>query len=102
VIVLLVAYHELSCGGVALAVTPCYMQDSLLEYRVCTPGKDMESARETAGPVSGLDTVSLRGVETAVSNLYSLKDILEEFEILLFDIQDIGARYYMTRPPLTS
>jgi len=62
------------------------------EHGVRATAQDMEGVGETCDPVSGLPTVSLYGDDEA--SLYPPKSTLEDLDILLFDIQDIGARYY--------
>jgi uncharacterized protein YbbC (DUF1343 family) len=52
----------------------------------------MEGVGEVVDPVSGLETVSLYGDNA--ESLYPPKETLADLDVLLFDIQDIGTRYY--------
>lgn len=62
------------------------------EHGVRATAQDMEGVGETLDPVSGLPVVSLYGNDA--SSLHPPEDTLEDLDVILFDIQDIGARYY--------
>jgi uncharacterized protein YbbC (DUF1343 family) len=62
------------------------------EHGVRATAQDMEGVDEHADPVTGLPTVSLYGDSAA--SLHPDPQHLADLDILLFDIQDIGARYY--------
>ena len=62
------------------------------EHGVRATAQDMEGVDEVRDPVSGLPTVSLYGDDEA--SLRPRPEHLADVDIVLFDIQDIGARYY--------
>ena len=62
------------------------------EHGVRATAQDMEEVGESRDPVSGLESVSLYGDSEA--SLHPDPSTLEDLDILLFDIQDIGARFY--------
>ena len=62
------------------------------EHGVRATAQDMEGVGETTDPVSGLETVSLYG--DSADSLHPSKESLADLDFLLFDIQDIGTRYY--------
>ncbi len=62
------------------------------EHGVRATAQDMEGVGEVVDPVSGLETVSLYG--DSEESLYPPQETLADLDILLFDIQDIGTRYY--------
>lgn len=62
------------------------------EHGIRAAAQDMEAVDQTADPLTGIPTVSLYG-ETADS-LRPAADSLRDLDLLLADIQDVGARYY--------
>lgn len=62
------------------------------EHGVRATAQDMETVDEHKDPVTGLPTVSLYG--TSEASLRPDPETLADLDVLLFDIQDIGARYY--------
>jgi len=62
------------------------------EHGVRAEAQDMESVAETRDPISGIPTVSLYGATFA--SLQPTADDLADLDIVIADIQDIGARYY--------
>lgn len=62
------------------------------EHGVRATAQDMEGCDERIDPVSGLPVVSLYGDDAA--SLHPDPATLEDLDVVLFDIQDIGARYY--------
>lgn len=62
------------------------------EHGVRATAQDMEGVDEVRDPVTGLPTVSLYGHDAA--SLRPDPKHLTDVDVLLFDIQDIGARYY--------
>ena len=62
------------------------------EHGVRATAQDMEGVEEFLDPVTGVPTVSLYGKSEA--SLRPGKALIEDLDIILFDIQDIGARYY--------
>nr|ADI16632.1 uncharacterized protein conserved in bacteria [uncultured delta proteobacterium HF0010_01J10] len=62
------------------------------EHGVRATAQDMEEVDETRDPVTGVPTVSLYGDDEA--SLHPLPDHFADVDVVLFDIQDIGARYY--------
>ena len=62
------------------------------EHGVRAEAQDMEAVTESIDPISGLPTVSLYG-HTAQS-LEPGAEHLGDLDIVLADIQDVGARYY--------
>ena len=62
------------------------------EHGVRATAQDMEGVDETKDPVTGIPTVSLYGNDEA--SLYPDESVVSDLDIIVFDIQDIGARYY--------
>lgn len=62
------------------------------EHGVRATAQDMEEVDEQRDPVSGLPVISLYGDSEA--SLRPTPEMLADLDVLLFDIQDIGARYY--------
>lgn len=62
------------------------------EHGVRATAQDMEHVLESKDPVTGLPTVSLYGASEA--SLHPTPASLEGLDIILFDAQDIGARFY--------
>jgi len=62
------------------------------EHGVRATAQDMEGVGENRDPVSGLEVVSLYGDDA--DSLHPDSSTLEDLDVVLFDIQDIGARYY--------
>ena len=62
------------------------------EHGVRADAQDMEAVDETVDPISGLPTVSLYG--DTVDSLRPDEEHLRDLDIVICDIQDIGARYY--------
>ncbi len=62
------------------------------EHGVRATAHDMETVGEQRDPVTGLPTVSLYGTDAA--SLRPDPASLADVDLVLFDIQDIGARYY--------
>lgn len=62
------------------------------EHGVRATAQDMEECDESIDPVSGLPVVSLYGTDAA--SLHPPESALEDLDVIVFDIQDIGARYY--------
>lgn len=62
------------------------------EHGVRATAQDMETVSEHKDPVTGLPTVSLYG--TTEASLRPDPATLADLDVLLFDVQDIGARYY--------
>ncbi|MCB9689227.1 MAG: DUF1343 domain-containing protein [Alphaproteobacteria bacterium] len=62
------------------------------EHGVRATAQDMETVGEQVDPVTGLPTVSLYGNDEA--SLHPDPSTLFDIDTVLFDIQDIGARYY--------
>lgn len=62
------------------------------EHGVRATAQDMETVGETRDPVTGIPTVSLYG--DSEQSLHPAKETLEDLDVIVFDIQDIGARYY--------
>jgi uncharacterized protein YbbC (DUF1343 family) len=62
------------------------------EHGVRATAQDMEHVFELKDPVTGLPTVSLYGDSEA--SLHPSPDTLRDLDVVLFDIQDIGSRYY--------
>ncbi len=62
------------------------------EHGVRATAQDMIGVDEARDPVSGLPTVSLYGADEA--SLHPDPGTLDDLDVLLFDIQDVGARYY--------
>jgi uncharacterized protein YbbC (DUF1343 family) len=62
------------------------------EHGVRATAQDMEHVTEHRDPVSGLPVVSLYGRDAA--SLRPAPDTLADVDLVLFDIQDVGARYY--------
>lgn len=62
------------------------------EHGVRAEAQDMEAVDESRDPISGIPTVSLYGA--TYDSLRPSQEQLEDLDIVLADIQDIGARYY--------
>lgn len=62
------------------------------EHGVRATAQDMETVGEVRDPVSGLPVISLYG--DSAESLRPLPEQLEDIDVVIFDIQDIGARYY--------
>ncbi len=62
------------------------------EHGVRAEAQDMESVHESVDPISGIPTVSLYG--STYDSLQPTPEHLDGLDIVLADIQDIGARYY--------
>ncbi|MCB9680300.1 MAG: DUF1343 domain-containing protein [Alphaproteobacteria bacterium] len=62
------------------------------EHGVRATAQDMEGVDESRDPVTGLPTVSLYGHDAA--SLRPRPEHLAGVDVVLFDVQDIGARYY--------
>jgi len=62
------------------------------EHGVRATAQDMEYVGEQRDPVSGLPVMSLYGHDAA--SLHPPAAALADLDVVLFDIQDIGARYY--------
>ncbi|TNE90918.1 MAG: DUF1343 domain-containing protein [Deltaproteobacteria bacterium] len=62
------------------------------EHGVRATAQDMIHVHEQKDPVTGIDTVSLYGATEA--SLHPTPESLQDLDVILFDIQDIGARYY--------
>lgn len=62
------------------------------EHGVRATAQDMEEVGERRDPVTGLPVVSLYGDDAA--SLHPDPATLADVDVVLFDIQDIGARYY--------
>ncbi len=62
------------------------------EHGVRATAQDMEGVDELVDPVSGLPVVSLYGEDA--DSLHPRPEDLAGLDVILFDIQDIGARYY--------
>ena len=62
------------------------------EHGVRATAQDMEGVDEVKDPVTGLPVISLYGDDE--DSLHPNADTLEDLDVVLFDIQDIGARYY--------
>ena len=54
--------------------------------------QDMEGVASGTDPVTGLPVVSLYGEDEA--SLAPARELLADVDALVFDIQDVGARYY--------
>ncbi|MCA9573317.1 MAG: DUF1343 domain-containing protein, partial [Myxococcales bacterium] len=62
------------------------------EHGVRATAQDMEGVDEVRDPVTGLPTVSLYGHDAA--SLRPRPEHLDDVDVLVFDIQDIGTRFY--------
>jgi uncharacterized protein YbbC (DUF1343 family) len=62
------------------------------EHGVRATAQDMEHVHEQKDPVTGLPTVSLYGNSEA--SLHPDPAVIEDLDAIVFDIQDIGSRYY--------
>ncbi|MFT7520506.1 MAG: hypothetical protein ACI9MC_002655 [Kiritimatiellia bacterium] len=62
------------------------------EHGVRATAQDMEHVHEQSDPVTGIPTVGLYGADEA--SLHPSPASLDDLDVVLFDIQDIGARYY--------
>ncbi|MFW5966922.1 MAG: exo-beta-N-acetylmuramidase NamZ domain-containing protein [Persicimonas sp.] len=62
------------------------------EHGVRAQAQDMEAVDQDVDPVSGIETISLYGAE--LESLRPDPEHLEDLDVVLADLQDIGARYY--------
>lgn len=62
------------------------------EHGLYGNAQDMEAVEETTDPNTGLPVVSLYGFEE--SSLKPTEEQLQDVDVLVFDLQDIGTRYY--------
>lgn len=62
------------------------------EHGVRGEAQDMESVEEDVDPLTGIETVSLYGHE--YESLIPPRETVADLDILIADIQDVGARYY--------
>ena len=62
------------------------------EHGVRAEAQDMEAVTESVDPLSGLPTISLYG--HSYESLEPRPEHVEDLDIVLADIQDIGTRYY--------
>ena len=62
------------------------------EHGVRAEAQDMEAVKQSRDPISGIPTVSLYGA--TYDSLRPSPEELDDLDIVLADIQDIGARYY--------
>lgn len=62
------------------------------EHGVRAEAQDMEAVQETRDPLTGIACVSLYG--HTFESLSPAREDLEELDLVICDIQDIGARYY--------
>jgi uncharacterized protein YbbC (DUF1343 family) len=62
------------------------------EHGVRATAQDMEGVLEEQDPVTGIPTISLYG--DSEESLRPTADSVKDLDVVLFDIQDIGARYY--------
>jgi uncharacterized protein YbbC (DUF1343 family) len=62
------------------------------EHGVRADAQDMEAVDETVDPISGIPTISLYGHD--IESLTPRAAHLEDLDVVIADIQDIGARYY--------
>jgi uncharacterized protein YbbC (DUF1343 family) len=62
------------------------------EHGVRGQAQDMEAVDQQRDPISGIPTVSLYG--GSVDSLRPDPEYLEDLDILVADLQDVGARYY--------
>ncbi|MEZ4317945.1 MAG: DUF1343 domain-containing protein [Myxococcota bacterium] len=62
------------------------------EHGVRATAQDMEGVGENRDPVTGLETVSLYG--DSAESLHPDPATLADLDVVIFDIQDIGARFY--------
>lgn len=62
------------------------------EHGVRAEAQDMESVDEVVDPISGIPTISLYG--STYDSLRPRPEHLDDLDVVLADIQDIGARYY--------
>ncbi len=62
------------------------------EHGVRGEAQDMEAVDENYDPITGIPTVSLYGHE--FESLLPPHDTLQDIDIVIADIQDVGARYY--------
>jgi uncharacterized protein YbbC (DUF1343 family) len=62
------------------------------EHGVRATAQDMEHVGEKRDPVSGLPVVSLYGRDAA--SLRPTPESLDGVDLVVFDVQDVGARYY--------
>jgi uncharacterized protein YbbC (DUF1343 family) len=62
------------------------------EHGVRAEAQDMEAVKQSRDPISGIPTVSLYGA--TYESLQPAPEDLDDLDIVIADIQDIGARYY--------
>lgn len=62
------------------------------EHGIRAEAQDMEAVTESVDPISGLPTISLYGHSYA--SLEPAPEVVEDLDIVIADIQDIGTRYY--------
>lgn len=62
------------------------------EHGIRAAAQDMEAVDQSADPLTGIPTVSLYGDD--VESLRPEPGTVEDLDVLLADIQDVGARYY--------
>ena len=62
------------------------------EHGVRAEAQDMEAVTASHDPISGIEVVSLYGY--TFDSLAPTPDQLEDIDVVLCDIQDVGARYY--------
>lgn len=62
------------------------------EHGIRAAAQDMEAVDQSADPLTGIPTVSLYGDD--VESLRPEPGAVEDLDVLLADIQDVGARYY--------
>jgi uncharacterized protein YbbC (DUF1343 family) len=62
------------------------------EHGVRAEAQDMEAVDEHVDPISGIPTVSLYG--STYDSLQPSPEHLDDLDIVIADIQDVGARYY--------
>jgi len=62
------------------------------EHGIRAAAQDMEAVAPSADPLTGIPTVSLYGDD--VGSLRPDPGAVEDLDVLLVDIQDVGARYY--------
>ncbi len=62
------------------------------EHGLYSIAQDMEGVEDTSDPMSGLRVISLYG--STFDSLFPDESVLSELDVILWDIQDIGTRYY--------
>lgn len=62
------------------------------EHGLRGEAQDMIAVDQTVDPISGIPTVSLYGAD--VDSLTPRAEHIEDLDVLLVDLQDVGARYY--------